>query len=89
MAIRAHNEKCTQAAASRSPARTSISVRHRGKIVTVTIEDTHVRVLHGEEEITVHPRRNLKPISRFHVSGAGANHKMRQASLDDNPSRMS
>jgi hypothetical protein len=66
----------------------NLGPRHRGKIVTV-IEDTHLRVVHGEEEIAVYPRRNLKPITRFHVSGAGANHKMRQASLDDNPSRMS
>jgi transposase InsO family protein len=47
--------------------------RHRGKIVTVVIEDTHLRILHGEEEIAVRPRRNLKPITRFHVTGAGAN----------------
>ncbi|MGV7784519.1 IS481 family transposase [Mycobacterium kansasii] len=47
--------------------------RHRGKIVTVVIEDTHLRILHGDEEIAVRPRRNLKPITRFHVAGAGAN----------------
>ncbi len=46
--------------------------RHRGKIVTVVIEDTHLRILHGDEEIAVRPRRNLKPITRFHVTGAGA-----------------
>ena len=46
--------------------------RHRGKIVTVVIEDTYLRVLHGEEEIAVRPRRNLKPITRLHVTGAGA-----------------
>jgi len=63
--------------------------RHRGKIVTVVIEDTHLRVLHGEEEIAVRPRRNLKPITRFHVTGAGANTTGRQASPDDNPSKMS
>ena len=63
--------------------------RHRGKIVTVVIEDTHLRVLHGEEEIAVRPRRNLKPITRFHVTGAGANTPDRQASPDDNPSKMS
>ena len=28
---------------------------------------------HGDEEIAVRPRRNLKPITRFHVTGAGAN----------------
>ena len=45
--------------------------RHVGKIVTVVVEDTHLRVLHGEEEIAVRPRRNLTPITRFHVTGAG------------------
>jgi hypothetical protein len=54
--------------------------RHGGKIVTVVIEDTHLRVIHGEEEIAVRPRRNLKPISRFHVTGAGANNSSRQVS---------
>ncbi len=59
--------------------------RHAGKIVTVVVEDTHLRVLHGEEEIAVRPRRNLAPITRFHVTGAGA----RQPSPDDKPSSMS
>jgi len=59
--------------------------RHAGKIVTVVVEDTHLRVLHGEEEIAVRPRRSLAPITRFHVTGAGA----RQPSPDDKPSRMS
>jgi hypothetical protein len=63
--------------------------RHRGKIVTVVIDDTHLRVLHGEEEIAVRPRRNLKPITRFHVTGAGANNPSRKASPDDNPSKIS
>lgn len=39
--------------------------RHRGKFVTVVIEDTHLRILHGDEEIAVRPRRNLKPITRL------------------------
>jgi len=63
--------------------------RHRGKIVTVVIEDTHLRILHGEEEIAVRPRRNLKPITRFHVSGAGAIPQNRQASPDGKTSKMS
>jgi hypothetical protein len=29
--------------------------------VTVTVEDTHRRVLHGEEELAVRPRRHLAP----------------------------
>ena len=68
-------------------ARQSIKLgpRHTGKIVTVVVEDTHLRVLHGEEEIAVRPRRDLTPITRFHVTGAGA----RQASPDDKPSSRS
>ncbi|MGW4370956.1 IS481 family transposase [Nocardia takedensis] len=46
--------------------------RHRGKIVTVVVEDTHLRILHGDEEIAVRPRKSQKPITRFHVTGAGA-----------------
>lgn len=63
--------------------------RHHGKIVTVIIEDTHLRVLHGEEENAVRPRRSTKPITRFHVTGAGANPQSRQACPDDKPSKMS
>jgi hypothetical protein len=29
--------------------------RHAGKLVTVVIEDTHLHVLHGEEELAVRP----------------------------------
>lgn len=43
--------------------------RHAGKIVTVVIEDTHLRVLHGEEEIAVRPRKNPGPVTRLHVKG--------------------
>jgi hypothetical protein len=63
--------------------------RHCGKLVTVVIEDTHLRILDGEEEIAVRPGRNLKPITRFHVTGAGVSPPARQASPDDNRSTMS
>jgi transposase InsO family protein len=63
--------------------------RHRGKLVTVVVEDTHLRILHGDEEIAVRPRRNLKPITRLHVTGAGVNPKSRQASADDKTSNKS
>ncbi|PZS27738.1 MAG: IS481 family transposase [Pseudonocardiales bacterium] len=68
-------------------ARQSIKLgpRHAGKVVIVVVEDTHLRVLHGEEEIAVRPRRSLTPITRFHVTGAGA----RQATDDDKPSSTS
>ena len=41
--------------------------RHAGKIVTVVIEDTHFRVLHGEEEIAVRPRKDPGPVTRLYV----------------------
>ena len=46
--------------------------RHAGKLVTVVIEDTHFRILHGDEEVAVKPRRNPGPITRLHVRGKGA-----------------
>ncbi|MFE3002624.1 hypothetical protein ACFXG4_47620 [Nocardia sp. NPDC059246] len=46
--------------------------RNRGKLVTVVIEDTHLRIFHGEEEIAARPRKSLKPITRLHIVGPGA-----------------
>ncbi|WP_063820467.1 IS481 family transposase [Nocardia aobensis] len=48
-----------------------LGLRHCGKIVTVVVEDTHLRILYGEEQIAVRPRRSTKPITRFYVTGAG------------------
>ncbi|MCD9875773.1 hypothetical protein LJ657_19325 [Streptomyces sp. NR30] len=62
--------------------------RHAGKIVTVVIEDTHYRILHGEDELAVRPRKNLGPITRLYVKGMGTQ-KDRQGSPDDKPSRKS
>jgi transposase InsO family protein len=45
----------------------------RGKLVTVVIEDTHYRVLHGEEELAIRPRRDTTPITRLYVRGKGTN----------------
>ncbi|MEU0788224.1 leucine zipper domain-containing protein [Streptomyces sp. NPDC006173] len=56
--------------------------------VTVVIEDTHYRILHGEDELAVRPRKNLEPITRLYVKGMGAR-KGRQGSPDDKPSRKS
>ncbi|MFI6494087.1 hypothetical protein [Streptomyces sp. NPDC050564] len=39
--------------------------RHAGKIVTVVIEDTHYRILHGEDELAVRPSKNPGPITRL------------------------
>ncbi|WP_370523859.1 integrase core domain-containing protein [Nocardia sp. CY15] len=62
--------------------RIKLGPRHRGKLVTVVVEDTHLRVLHGEEEIAVRPRRSTKPITRFYVTGKGATPNNGQASTD-------
>ena len=43
--------------------------RHAGKLVTVIIEDTCYRILHGEEELAVKPRRDTSPITRLYVRG--------------------
>jgi transposase InsO family protein len=43
--------------------------RHAGKLVTVIIEDTCYRILHGEEELAIKPRRDTTPITRLYVRG--------------------
>jgi hypothetical protein len=55
--------------------------RHAGKLVTVVVEDTHFRVLHGEEELAIRPRKNNAPITRIYVRGMGTQ--------TNNPSTMS
>ncbi|MGW3473518.1 hypothetical protein ACWDKQ_34855 [Saccharopolyspora sp. NPDC000995] len=69
--------------------RIKLGPRHRGKLVTVVVQDTHLRVLHDDEEIVVRPRRNLKPITRLHVTGAGVSPQSSQASPDDKTSTKS
>jgi hypothetical protein len=48
--------------------------RHAGKLVTVIVEDACFRILHGEEELAVKPRRDTTPITRLHVMGKHAKH---------------
>lgn len=62
--------------------------RHAGKIVTVVIEDTHFRILHGEDELAVRLRKNPGPITRLYVKGMGTQ-RGRQGSPDDKPSKKS
>lgn len=38
-----------------------------GKIVTVVIEDTYFRILHGKEEIATRSRRSTTPITQLKV----------------------
>ena len=43
--------------------------RHAGLVNTVIIEDTCYRILHGEEELAVKPRKDTSPIARLYVRG--------------------
>jgi len=36
---------------------------HAGKILTIVVEDTHLRVLHNGEELALHPRTENRPIT--------------------------
>jgi len=38
---------------------------HAGKTVTIVVEDTHLRVLHNGEEMSLHPRTTHRPVTRF------------------------
>lgn len=49
--------------------------RHAGKLVTVIIEDTCCRILHGEEELAVKPRKDTSPITRLYVRGINPSYK--------------
>lgn len=69
--------------------RIKLGPRHRGKLVTVVIEDTHLRILDGDDEIAVRPRRDLTPITRLHVTGAGVKPRTSQASPENDQSTMS
>jgi hypothetical protein len=40
---------------------------HAGKTVTILIEDTHFRVLDGDEELSTHPRLPGKPVTHLKV----------------------
>lgn len=47
--------------------RIKIGKLHAGKIVTSVIEDTHLRVMDGDEELAVRQRKTLGPITQLHV----------------------
>ncbi|MGI5486730.1 IS481 family transposase [Microtetraspora malaysiensis] len=42
---------------------------HRGKVVTVVLEDTQLRILHQGQELSVHPRTVIKEVNRTRASG--------------------
>ena len=45
--------------------RLRVGAAHAGKIVTIVAEQTHFRVLDGEQEISLHPRTTSRSITRF------------------------
>lgn len=47
--------------------RLRVGSAHAGKTVTVLVEDTYFRILHNGEELCLHPRTNIEPITRFKV----------------------
>jgi hypothetical protein len=49
--------------------RIKLGPRHAGKLVTVVIEDTHFRILHGDQELAIKPRKDTSPITRLYVRG--------------------
>jgi hypothetical protein len=42
---------------------------HRGKIVTIVLEDTQFRILHDGQQLAVHPRTQIKEVNRLRASG--------------------
>jgi hypothetical protein len=38
---------------------------HAGKTVTIFLEDTHFRVVHNGEELSLHPRTEQRPVTRW------------------------
>ncbi len=44
--------------------RLRVGTNHAGKIVTIIAEDTHFRILDGEQELAIHPRKTNTPITR-------------------------
>jgi hypothetical protein len=44
--------------------RLRVGTSHAGKIVTIIAEDTHFRILDGEQELAIHPRKTNQPITR-------------------------
>jgi hypothetical protein len=45
--------------------RLRIGHTHAGKTVTILVEDTHFRVLHNGQQLSLHPRTNNQPVTRF------------------------
>jgi len=42
---------------------------HRGKVVTVAVDDTQFRIIHGGTQLSAHPRTVIKDVTRRSGSG--------------------
>jgi transposase InsO family protein len=42
---------------------------HRGKVVTITIEDSQFRIIHDGSQLAIHPRTVIKEVTRRSASG--------------------
>jgi hypothetical protein len=42
---------------------------HRGKVVTVAIDDSQFRILHAGTQLSAHPRTIIKEVARHSASG--------------------
>jgi hypothetical protein len=45
--------------------RLRVGREHAGKTVIVVIEDTYMRVLHNDVELSIHPRTGIAEVTRF------------------------
>ncbi|WP_370103643.1 IS481 family transposase [Streptacidiphilus sp. MAP12-20] len=46
-----------------------IGTSHRGKVVTVTVQDTHFRITDGDTDLGTYPRTKIQEVSRRRASG--------------------
>jgi hypothetical protein len=53
---------------------------HRGKVVTVVIEDSQFRILHEGIQLAAHPRTLIKEVTRRSASGPPATRPRRPPS---------
>jgi biopolymer transport protein ExbB len=48
--------------------RVRVGRAHAGKVVTILVGDTHLRVLHNGEELSLHPLVDNRPVIRFRAA---------------------
>jgi hypothetical protein len=52
--------------------RVRVGRTHAGKLVTIIVEDTHLRILCNGEELALHPRLENRPVTRFRAYQTGS-----------------